>query len=100
MKRDKEIVSFRMEATQCLKIVTGWALVNFLITEQDFCTYITCALCPPVFYYCLPLTSLSTISGSARVEVSPRESTAPSAIFLSILRIILPLLVLGSPSVK
>lgn len=48
--------------------------------------------------YCLPLTSTSTTAGSARVVVSPRSDISPAAIFFRILRIILPLRVLGRPS--
>ena len=47
--------------------------------------------------YCLPLRISLTTEGSARVEVSPRSSVSPRAIFLRILLIILPLLVFGSP---
>jgi len=50
--------------------------------------------------YCLPATSLSTTSGSARVEVSPSSSIAPWAIFLRILRMIFPLRVFGRASAK
>ena len=39
----------------------------------------------------------STTAGSNRVEVSPKLSVCPSAIFRSILRIILPERVLGKP---
>ena len=44
-----------------------------------------------------PETICVTISGSARVEISPRDSDSPSATFLRILLITFPERVLGSP---
>src|SRR5947209_12722203 len=50
--------------------------------------------------HCRPASSESTIVGSARVDVSPKPSVAPSAIFLRMRRMILPERVLGSAAVK
>ena len=49
-------------------------------------------------YYSLSCLRVSTTDGSASVLVSPRLSTSPAAILVSIRRMILPLLVLGSAS--
>ena len=48
------------------------------------------------FYLIFSIIELTTL-GSNNVEVSPKSEKFPSAIFLSILRIILPDLVLGRP---
>ena len=45
--------------------------------------------------YSRSLTKLSTTEGSAKVVVSPNSPMAPAAIFRRILRMILPLRVLG-----
>ncbi len=46
-------------------------------------------------YYCRSLTSELTTEASASVEISPRFSVSPLAIFRRILRMILPLRVFG-----
>src|SRR5579864_8103128 len=50
--------------------------------------------------HCRPASSASTIVGSASVEMSPKPSVAPSAIFLKIRRMIFPDRVFGSAGVK
>src|SRR3989339_1134064 len=61
----------------------------FLLSPSDF--YLTKSL--------LPSTRVETTEGSAKVEVSPKSwaSVSPAEILRKIRRMILPLLVLGSP---
>ena len=47
--------------------------------------------------YSFPSLISSTISGFSNVDVSPKLEKSPSAIFLNILRMILPLRVFGNP---
>src|SRR4029079_15884308 len=56
--------------------------------------------CPSGALHCRPASNASTTVGSARVEVSPKPSVAPSAILRRIRRMILPDRVLGSAGLK